>query len=225
MLSTILRSSTSNLNSLGSSAPVELPLRRVVKSMRPVGAQSRFTTPWYAVCFSSLHLLNVSTLGKYVSTLAIFFSFFQKCRQKGVRPLMRLREEYTYSRCHPHGGSAPANLKKHLTFKVTRLGLRRHHSADTLLCRLLLAVVRSKISAPPSADSAGPARVIFRKELRKRVQPKHASKGGSKEHFDCRRDLSGTEVRKPTGANVTQFAWMRNLRPGQLLLATSARAD
>src|SRR5215510_3222282 len=74
MLSTILRSSTSNLNSLGSSVPVELPLRRVAKSMRPVGAQSRLTTPWYAVCFSSLHLLKVSTWGKYVSTLAIFFS-------------------------------------------------------------------------------------------------------------------------------------------------------
>jgi hypothetical protein len=53
-----------------------------------------------------------------------------------------------------HGGSGSANSEKHLTFKVTRVGLRRRHPADTLLCRLR-AVVRSKISPPPSADSAG----------------------------------------------------------------------
>jgi hypothetical protein len=47
--------------------------------------------------------------------------------------------------------------------------------------------------------------VIFRKELRKRIEPKHASKGGPKNIFDCRRDLLGTEVRNPTGANVAQF--------------------
>ena len=47
----------------------------------------------------------------------------------------------------PHGGSGPANLEKYLTLKVTQLGLKRHHPADTLLCRLLLAVVRSKTVA------------------------------------------------------------------------------
>ena len=31
---------------------------------------------------------------------------------------------------------------------------RRHHPADALPCRLLLAVVWAQISAPPSADSA-----------------------------------------------------------------------
>jgi hypothetical protein len=53
--------------------------------------------------------------------------------------------------------SGPANLEKHLTFKVTRLGLRWHHPADTLLCRLLLAVVWSQINPPPSADSTAAA--------------------------------------------------------------------
>src|SRR5262245_14924652 len=121
MLSTILRSSTSNLNSLGSSVPVELPLRRVAKSMRPVGAQSRLTTPWYAVCFSSLHLLKVSTLGKYVSTLVIFFSF-SKSAGKGRRRPYGISAIRSLTRpAGPHGGSGPANLEKHLTFKVTRL--------------------------------------------------------------------------------------------------------
>src|SRR5262245_4133369 len=101
MLSTILRSSTSNLNSLGSSASVEFPLRRVAKSMRLVGAQSRLTTPWYAVCFSSLHLLKVSTLGKYVSTLVIFFLLFQKCRQRAPQTLWHLRDQITYSPSRP----------------------------------------------------------------------------------------------------------------------------
>src|SRR5262249_17377569 len=51
MLSTILRSSTSNLNSPGLSlfrSPTSS--NSVVKSIRPVGAQSCFTTPWGLVC-------------------------------------------------------------------------------------------------------------------------------------------------------------------------------
>src|SRR4030095_14229809 len=100
VLSPILRSSPTTLNSLGSSASVELPLRRVAKSMRPVGAQSRLTTPLAAVCFSSLHL-QVSNLGKYVNTLAFFFSFSKSAGKRAPRPLWHLRDQITYSPSRP----------------------------------------------------------------------------------------------------------------------------
>ena len=50
-LSTILRSSTSNLNSLGCSLPLASASICAAKSMRPVGSQSRFITPWYGNFF------------------------------------------------------------------------------------------------------------------------------------------------------------------------------
>src|SRR5262249_7680417 len=56
MLSTTLRSSTSNLNSLACSASAASPLRRVAKSMRPVATQSRFTTPWLGNVFWLIQL-------------------------------------------------------------------------------------------------------------------------------------------------------------------------
>jgi hypothetical protein len=37
----------------------------------------------------------------------------------------------------------------------------RHHPADTLSCRLLLAVVRSQISSTPSADGASAAPLVL----------------------------------------------------------------
>src|SRR5262249_2595221 len=89
------------------------------------------------------------------STLAISFSFSKQCR----RPAMAVIRSLTRPAA-PHGGSGSANLEKHLTFKVTRVGLRWHHPADTLLCRLLLAVVRSKIR-PASATFPQGLEIIF----------------------------------------------------------------
>src|SRR5262245_25855197 len=56
MLSMILRSSTSSLNSLGWSASALLCL--VAKSMRPVGIQSRFTTPLNSVLPTQVRLAH-----------------------------------------------------------------------------------------------------------------------------------------------------------------------
>ncbi len=61
--------------------------------MRPVGTQSRFTTLWYAVCF-----LHVSTLGKYVSTLAIVVSFPNADHKRSRSPrYMHLGDQINYS--------------------------------------------------------------------------------------------------------------------------------
>src|SRR5215813_11465790 len=61
MLSTILCSSTSSLNSPGWSGSASL--RLVAKSMRPVGVQSRFTTPLNSLLFLPLARLLISASG------------------------------------------------------------------------------------------------------------------------------------------------------------------
>src|SRR5262245_51820657 len=62
MLSMILRSSTSNLNSLGWSASALLS-SLVAKSMRPVGTQSRFTTPLNSLLVLAFARLAISASG------------------------------------------------------------------------------------------------------------------------------------------------------------------
>src|SRR5262249_47349544 len=57
--------------------------------MRPLGTQSRFTTPWYCIRFSSFHFFHVSSLGKYVSTLSIFLSFYKNRTKVRMHPGFR----------------------------------------------------------------------------------------------------------------------------------------
>src|SRR5262249_9589608 len=62
MLSMILRSSTSSLNSPGCSGSALLS-SLVAKSMRPVGTQSRFTTPLGSLLFLPLARLVINASG------------------------------------------------------------------------------------------------------------------------------------------------------------------